>query len=288
VSDAVFDGTGFSPADLRPSWLRPATIAIVLALHGAALFILPALRQSPADAPREVVVDIETPAPAAKSAVPPEPAPVPNAPPEAAQPEAPPPLTESSPVPESPLPNVVAPPLESPPPVPAELTLPPPPPPPRVDPKAGFKPEPKPAPKPVPKTAERTEKALQSSHEAAPKLQAAGKPVRGLQGAPAEGTRPPAAAGNAEQQSGYIAEISAAIRNRLAYPAAARARGAKGVVGVAFTIAVSGAVTSFAITRSSGDPDLDSAARTLVLSARFPPPPAGPVHIATNFNYIPR
>jgi TonB family protein len=60
------------------------------------------------------------------------------------------------------------------------------------------------------------------------------------------------------------------------------------VVGVAFTIGPSGAVVAFAITRSSGDRDLDGAARTLVQSTRFPPPPGGPAHIATSFNYVPR
>ncbi len=81
--------------------------------------------------------------------------------------------------------------------------------------------------------------------------------------------------------------MSAAIRSRLFYPPAARARGAKDVVGVAFTIGASGALSSFAITRSSGDGDLDGAARALVQSAHFPPPPGGPGHVSTSFNYVP-
>jgi TonB family protein len=85
----------------------------------------------------------------------------------------------------------------------------------------------------------------------------------------------------------YIGEVSAAIRSRLFYPPAARARGAKGAVGVAFSIGPSGAVTSFAITRSSGDHDLDAAARSLVQGANFPPPPGGSAHISTSFNYSP-
>ncbi len=85
-----------------------------------------------------------------------------------------------------------------------------------------------------------------------------------------------------------MAEISAAIRGRLFYPPAARARGAKGVVGVSFTISSSGALTSFAITHSSGDRDLDAAARTLVRSTHFPPPPGGPAQVSTSFNYVPR
>ena len=67
-------------------------------------------------------------------------------------------------------------------------------------------------------------------------------------------------------QSAYIGEVSAALRSRLFYPRAARARDARGVVFVAFTIGASGALSSFAITRSSGDNDLDAAARTLVQS----------------------
>ena len=69
------------------------------------------------------------------------------------------------------------------------------------------------------------------------------------------------------------------------HSAIARARGARGVVGVAFTIGASGAVTSFAITRSSGNKDVDAAARALVQSAHFPPPPGGSAHIATSFNF---
>ena len=66
------------------------------------------------------------------------------------------------------------------------------------------------------------------------------------------------------------------------------ARGASGVVGVAFTIGPSGEVTSFAITRSSGHKDLDAAARSLVQSTHFPPPPGGSARITTNFAYVPR
>jgi len=55
-------------------------------------------------------------------------------------------------------------------------------------------------------------------------------------------------------------------------------------VGVSFAIGPSGAVTSFAITRSSGDSDLDAAARSPVQSARFPPPPGGSARVATSFN----
>jgi len=83
------------------------------------------------------------------------------------------------------------------------------------------------------------------------------------------------------------AEAAIVISNNADAEALSFAR-AKGVVGVAFTIGASGALASFAITRSSGDADLDAAARTLVQSAHFPPPPGGSAHIATSFNYVPR
>jgi TonB family protein len=87
--------------------------------------------------------------------------------------------------------------------------------------------------------------------------------------------------------SAYVGEVHAVMRSRLFYPKAARARGAKGVVGVSFSIGPSGAVSAFAITRSSGDSDLDAAARSLVHCARFPSPPGGWVHITTSFIYVP-
>jgi protein TonB len=97
-----------------------------------------------------------------------------------------------------------------------------------------------------------------------------------------------AASATATSQSSYVARIAAAIRSQLFYPRKAHARGARGVVGVAFTIGASGRLSSFAITRSSGDEDLDKAARTLVEATRFPPPPGGPVYVAMSVNYAPR
>lgn len=81
--------------------------------------------------------------------------------------------------------------------------------------------------------------------------------------------------------------MSGIIRGRLFYPESARSRGARGVVGVSFTIGPSGGVSSFVITRSSGDHDLDAAARSLVQGSRFPPPPGRSAHVATSFNYAP-
>jgi protein TonB len=90
---------------------------------------------------------------------------------------------------------------------------------------------------------------------------------------------------SAHAQPSYVSRIAATIQSQLFYPPSARARGAKGVVGVAFTIGASGRLSSFAITRSSGDKDLDKGARTMVEAARFPPPSGGAVHVAMNFDY---
>ena len=78
-----------------------------------------------------------------------------------------------------------------------------------------------------------------------------------------------------------------AIRGRLFYPDAARARRARGAVGVAFTIGASGALTSFTITHSSGDKDLDAAARAVAQSAHFPAAPGRIGHVVMSFNYAP-
>jgi periplasmic protein TonB len=282
---ATLDGRIFEPPSLKPAWLRPAVVAIVIALHAAALSIV-YLAPKPPEPPREVIVDIEPEAPPQEAPNEPEAVPSPaqqtakepdaiTPPPEPAPPvvEASPPVSLApAPPPEpQPLPPPETPP---PPPAPVELAPPKPPPPRRVE------PQPKPALRPVqpkPETAQR-----KPPHAPAQKT-ASLEPAR-----PGASTSPPAPAASAASQSGYISAMSAAIRSRLFYPPAARARGAKGVVSVAFTIGALGALTSFAITRSSGDEDLDAAARTLVQSAHFPPPPGGSVHVATSFNYVPR
>jgi periplasmic protein TonB len=314
VTAATLDGRGFEPQPLRPRWLRPLVVLIVIALHAAALFFVSVTPKTPEQS-GEVIVDIqpeappENPAPAAEEPKPPEqpapapaqdvaPAPTPVVPlvveqpppPVEAQPPLPPPDQPPPPVAEQPPP----PPEEQPalptpgpplPPAPVELEPPPPPPPPpktveaappkpppplRVE---APKPQARPAPKPAP-----APKAAETQSRPAP-----AQPSRG--GPPT--SAPSSAAASAASLSGYIGEVSAAIRSRLFYPPAARARGARGVVGVTFAIGPSGAVTSFAISRSSGDEDLDGAARALVQSAHFPPPPGGSARVSTSFNYVP-
>ncbi len=305
MTDAALGGRVFEPPSFNPHWQRPAVVAIVIALHAAAVATLPYLARNAPEPPTEVVVDIQQEAPPAEApaapaetpkqpetaAEPPPPPPLPPPPQETAPPpqemaappaaETPavvePPPPEPPPVAEQPLPPEPTPPLPPerplpppeppPPPAPVELAPPkPPPPPPRIE-----------APKPRPAPA-RTRPA-----HAEPKP-ASAQPTRTAPSANA----PPAAAAGAASLSAYVAEMSAAIRSRLFYPPAARARGARGVVGVTFTIGPSGALAAFAITHSSGDADLDAAARTLVRSTHFSPPPGGSARVSTSFNYDPR
>jgi protein TonB len=293
----TLDGRVFEPPPLRPPWLRPLVVLIVVALHAAALSIVYLEPPKPLEPPGEVIVDIQPeapaaeapPAPPAEAPKPPEqstsePPPLPQAvapPPPAVTPppvaEQPPPPVEQPPLPppEPPPPVAEQPPSEAQPPLPpapVELTPPKPPPPPRR-----IEPRPKQEPvRPRSETAER-------KHLAEPARRTASLETGRSEAPP---SRP--APASAASLSAYIGEVSATIRSRLFYPPAARARGARGLVGVSFAIGSSGAVSSFAITRSSGDHDLDAAARSLVQGSRFPPPPGGSAHIATSFNYVPR
>ena len=339
VTAATLDGGLFEPPPVRPPWLRPVVIAIVLALHAAALSIV-YLEPRPVAPPPEIVVDVEPEAPPAENPIPPaeqakppeqsapppgqatvpapaEPPPVPVTPPVAAQPpppdveaqpspppqeqppappqEAPPPPPQETPPPapvEEPPPpqeQPPPPPQEQPPPAPVELAPPPPPPkavearparPPPPRPRAPAREAARPEARPEPRRAEpRTAEPRPAREESRSATQAS-------RGAPSTGA-PSSAAASASSLSAYRGEVSAIIRSRLSYPEAARARGARGMVGVSFAIGPSGAVTSFAITRSSGDRELDAAARSLVEGARFPPPPGGSTRIATSFNYAP-
>ena len=300
MTAATLGGRAFEPPPVRPPWLRPLVIAIVIALHAAALSIVYLEPPKPPEPPGEVIVDIQPEAPPAEPPAPPpgEPKPPEQSAPPPAQDAAPAPAEPPSPVPlppvaeqppppveqQPPLPPPETPPppvAEQPPPPPAPVELAPPPPPPK--PVTAAPPKPPPprveAPKPQPR------QALKPAPAARPPAQAA--PAQASRSGASSTGAPSSAAPSAASLSAYIGEVSSAIRSRLFYPDAARARGARGVVGVSFTIGASGAVTSFAITRSSGDHDLDAAARSLVQGGRFPPPPGGSAHIATSFNYVP-
>jgi protein TonB len=294
MSDIALGGRAFEPSTFRPTWLRPAVIGAVVALHAAALSMLPYLASRAPERPRDVVLDVETVAPSPNEqpqTVAPEPleaAAEPPSPPQASPlSEPPPPPVAEPPAPERAPPPVVEKPPQTPTPEPAArppnakpapVELQPTRPPPRVQAPRAVEAKPE-QPKPQPARPKRLE--AQTKPERMAKVEAPA----------AESARPaasPSAPSSAGSQSAYISAMAAAIRSRLFYPPAARARGAKGVVGVAFTIGASGALASFAITRSSGDDVLDAAARALVQSAHFPPPPGGLAHVSTSFNYDPR
>ena len=108
VTLATLDGRVFEPPPLRPPWLRPLVIAVVIALHAAALSLV-YLEPRPVELPREVVVDIqpeappaETPAPPAEQAKPDQPTPPPAQDAAPAPTEPPPPTPVTPPVAEQP------------------------------------------------------------------------------------------------------------------------------------------------------------------------------------------
>jgi len=87
-------------------------------------------------------------------------------------------------------------------------------------------------------------------------------------------------AGGSQKASGvspanFAGLVIAQLNRHKFYPAAARASGASGAVGVAFTIGASGRVVAQSVTRSSGSGALDSAARAIMSSIHTPPPPGG-------------
>jgi len=84
-------------------------------------------------------------------------------------------------------------------------------------------------------------------------------------------------AGEAKHMSNaaYAALVSAEINRHKHYPAGAREAGAGGAVGVVFSIGPSGAITSHVITRSSGNGAIDATVRQMLAASHPPPPPGG-------------
>jgi protein TonB len=86
-------------------------------------------------------------------------------------------------------------------------------------------------------------------------------------------------------KASYAGLVLAELNRRKFFPAAARAAGVTGAVGVAFTIGPSGRVVSASITRSSGDSALDGAARAILGALHAPPPPGGAFSTATSIRF---
>ena len=69
MTEVTLGGRAFEPPPLSPPWLRPAVIAVVVALHAAALAVV-TLAPKPPEPPREVIVDIEPEAPPTETPAP--------------------------------------------------------------------------------------------------------------------------------------------------------------------------------------------------------------------------
>jgi periplasmic protein TonB len=190
----------------------------------------------------------------------------------------PPPEPEPEAVPPPPEPPVVT--AEPPPPEPP----PPEPPPPRPEaPVAASEPPPPPLPqkqvvKKVPKTVPRHQEVPQPTQTYLPSLPpqppAAPAPSAPPQTAMAA-TPVPAPVPSPEASAGYRALLSGWLESHKRYPDAARQRGEEGRAVLRFSVARSGRVIDFAVTSSSGYPDLDQSVEEMMRGATLPPFPAG-------------
>jgi periplasmic protein TonB len=252
---------------VRPSWLRPLALVAILALHGL-VFVTVKTRPaplSPIDSVEVALVPLGDAAEDQKKqdeikpaeAVAPEPPPPPPQPVEQVEPPAP-------------LPQVAAPEAI---PLPVEEPKPVPPPPQQTI------VEQKPPPKPVEIRDDKREK--QKQQEIAERRRKAQEARQELKRGAANG----ASGATAMSPAAYAGLLAAEIRRHTFYPSAARAAGVTGAVGVAFTIGPSGRVVSQSITNSSGNPVLDSAARTTLSSIHTPPPPGGHFSTSTNIRF---
>ena len=170
----------------------------------------------------------------------------------ALQPEVPPSPAETPPPPPEPVPPVPEAPA-----IVAEPTLPPPP--------------PKPAVKKPPKPVQRHEERPQSSQAYLPSPQAAVAPPQTASAA----TPVPAPVPSPEASAGYRALLSAWLNSHKRYPDAARQRGEEGRAVLRFEVDRSGRVIDYAVTTSSGYPDLDQSLEEMMRGATLPPFPAG-------------
>jgi len=294
----------------HPSFGRLAAVGSLLAHLMAAALLLVAvhMREPVPDAP-EQAVEMMFEAPPAPTAPAPAPEPqavtAPDTPPPSEP--APPPEPALPSPPDEPAP-LVTPPVEAPPPTPADVPAPPPiaeqpPVAPPVDPSAPTAPpsadmpapppaaEPPPVPPPlVPLPARPAPVTPRSppprplpprptARRAAPND--ASPPVAALPPSRPPAAQPPAAVPAPQPSPAPVAEVSPAWRGALSawvqshrvYPAAARAAGQEGRVGIRFTVDRNGRVLSAQVVSSSGSSLLDEGARGLLASAQLPPFP---------------
>lgn len=145
-------------------------------------------------------------------------------------------------------------------------------------------PAPPPVPAPVParfraapEPAPRDTAPARAEPDPAPSAEAA----RAAAATPGEGASAPlpGATGGTEAASdrmdAYLARIRELIERERLYPRSARRQGIEGTATVRLTIAGSGTLAELSLSRSSGSPSLDRAARRMVSEAApFPAPPS--------------
>jgi periplasmic protein TonB len=194
------------------------------------------------------------------------------------QPEMPPPPEEPPPPPE---PQAQA---EPPPPEPPVATVEPPPPEPEAPVAATELPPPPPPPKPVAKKPpkpvhRRQEPPSQPSPAALPALPAEpARPVATPMASPqtaSAATQVPAPVPSPDASAGYRALLSSWLDSHKRYPEASRQRGEEGRAVLRFAVDRSGRVLDYAVTSSSGYPDLDQSIEEMMRGATLPPFPAG-------------
>jgi protein TonB len=88
-------------------------------------------------------------------------------------------------------------------------------------------------------------------------------------------TRVPAPVSSPAAAAGYRALLSAWLESHKRYPEAARERGEEGHAVLRFVVDRSGRVLDYAVTSSSGYPDLDQSVEEMMRGATLPPFPAG-------------
>lgn len=229
-----------------PLTLSIAGHALCLALLVAFLSSTPPRVSEPiAKGGIEVLFQPPLPQPETPSFV--EPAPQPETPPLPSETPPPPVVTESTPPPET---SVAA----------VEPTPPPPP--------------PKPVAKKPPKPVQRHEEPPQPSQAYLPASPAPAAPSAPPQTASAA-TPMPAPVPSPEASAGYRALLSAWLESHKHYPDTARERGEEGRAVLRFAVDRSGRVIDYAVTKSSGYPDLDESIEEMMRGANLPPFPAG-------------
>ena len=187
---------------------------------------------------------------------------------------------ETTPPPEPPVVAAEPPPPEPPPPEPPAPE--PPPPQPEAPVAASEPPAPplpqkhvvKKLPKPVPRRQEVPQPTQAYLPSPPPQLPAAPAPSAPPQTAMAA-TPVPAPVPSPEASAGYRALLSAWLESHKRYPDAARQRGEEGRAVLRFSVDRSGRVLDYAVTSSSGYPDLDQSVEEMMRGATLPPFPAG-------------